>query len=148
MQEQDALDFYERVTQGTTQKKIISLEHRSGATLEGVEVHPVDKRTLASVISRLPEEMFDAVEEADTAAEAEENMEEEANLSLSAVTEDTVDAFEDLCLNSLNHPDMPKPHMESVIRNLNFEMLFNLGTEVIDMSAESDGAVMDFHEQR
>jgi hypothetical protein len=75
-------------------------------------------------------------------------MEEEANLSLSAVTEDTVDAFEDLCLNSLNHPDMPKPHMESVIRNLNFEMLFNLGTEVIDMSAESDGAVMDFHEQR
>lgn len=147
MQQETAIDFYERVTQGTKQKKTISLEHQSGSTLEGVEMHPVDKRMLASVIQRLPDEMFDAVDEAEDADEAEEAVEENENLSMAAVTEDTVEAFEDLCKSSLSHPDLAPPQMNDIVDNLNFEMLFRLGTEIIDMSVEADGAVQDFHEQ-
>ncbi|AGM11349.1 hypothetical protein M199_gp019 [Halogranum tailed virus 1] len=147
MNQDTAIDFYERVTQGTKQKKTISLEHESGATLEGVEMHPVDKRMLASVIQRLPDEMFDAVDEAEDADAAEDAIDESEELSMAAVTEDTVEAFEDLCKASLSHPDLAPPQMNDIVDNLNFEMLFRVGTEVIDMSVESDGAVKDFHEQ-
>jgi len=147
MQEENAIDFYKRVTQGTDQKKIITLEDASGAALPNVEMSPVDKKQLASVIQRLPDEMFDAVDEADSAEDAEDAIEESENLSMNAVTKETVDAFEDLCKDSLRHPDLAPPQMDAVVNNLNFEMLFSIGTEIIDMSAESDGAVQDFHVQ-
>ena len=147
MQQEDAIDFYKRVTQGTKQKKIITLEDQSGASLPNVEMHPVDKKTLASVIQKLPDAMFDAVDEADDAEEAEETIENSESLSMNAVTEETVEAFENLCKQSLQHPDLAQPQMKGIINNLNFEMLFSIGTEIIDMSAESDGAVQDFHVQ-
>ncbi len=147
MQQEEAIDFYKRVTQGTKQKKIITLEDQSGASLPNVEMHTVDKKTLASVIQKLPDAMFDAVDEADNAEEAEETIENSESLSMNAVTEDTVDAFENLCKESLQHPDLAPPQMKGIINNLNFEMLFSIGTEIIDMSAESDGAVQDFHVQ-
>lgn len=147
MQQEEAIDFYKRVTQGTKQKKIITLEDQSGASLPNVEMHAVDKKTLASVIQKLPDAMFDAVDEADNAEEAEETIENSESLSMNAVTEDTVDAFENLCKESLQHPDLAPPQMKGIINNLNFEMLFSIGTEIIDMSAESDGAVQDFHVQ-
>jgi len=147
MQEEKAFDFYERVTQGIEETKIITLEESSGAALPNVEMSPVNKRQLASVIQRLPEEMFDAVDEADSAEDAEDRIEESENLSMNAVTKETVDAFEDLCKDSLSHPDLAPPQMNIIVDNLNFEMLFSIGTEIIDMSAESDGSVQDFHVQ-
>lgn len=144
MQAEDAMDFYNRVVKGTKQHKTITLEHESGSALEGVEVHPVDKRTLAAVIERLPESLFEAVEDADGDADvAEDEMEGD----LSAVTEETVAAFEELCLKSLEHPDLAPTNMEEIIAELNFEVLFELGTEIIDMSIEETGDVRDFHEQ-
>lgn len=148
MQEEQAIDFYKRVTQGKKHSKTISLEHSSGSTLDDVEMHPVSKRELASVIERLPEAMFEAVEEAEgDVEEAEENIEQEANMTMGAVTESTVDAFEDLCKSSIRHPDLAPPQMHDIVDNLNFEVLFELGTEIIDMSVESDGSVKDFHAQ-
>ena len=62
MQEENALDFYDRIVSGKDAYQTISLEHSSGAVLDGVEMHPVDKKTLAGVIERLPEELFESVE--------------------------------------------------------------------------------------
>jgi hypothetical protein len=144
MQETEAMNFYQRIVEGTKQHKSITLEHGEGHALPDVEMHPIDKKTLASVIERLPQEMFDAVDEADgDAEEAEENMDGD----IGAVTEDTVSAFEDLLSESLNHSELTKTQMRQIIHNLNFEILFELGTEVINISIEQTGDIQAFHEQ-
>lgn len=144
MQETDAMDFYQRIVEGTDRARTIQLEHQDGYTLTGVEMHAIDKQTLAGVIERLPEEMFEAVEEADGDAE---QAQEEMDGDLSAVTEETVNAFEDLLVSSLHHPDLTSSQTRHVIQALNFELLFELGTEVIDMSIEQTGEIQAFHEQ-
>ena len=144
MQAEDAMDFYNRVVKGTKEYKTITLEHKSGSSLEGVEMHPVDKRTLAAVIERLPESLFEAVEDAEGDAEAAE---EEMDGDLSGVTEETVAAFEEVCIQSIEHPDLAPTNMKEIISELNFEVLFELGTEIIDLSIEQTGDVKDFHEQ-
>lgn len=144
MQETDAMDFYKRIVEGTKASKSIDLEHSEGYTLTDVQMSPIDKKTLAGVIERLPDEMFEAVEGADGDAEqAEENMEGD----MSAVTEDTVDAFEDLLSDSLDHPDLTTSQVDQLVTALSFEVLFELGTEVIDMSVEQTGDIRAFHEQ-
>lgn len=146
MQEEKALDFYERITGGKDNYETISLEHDSGATLSGVQMHPVDKKTLAGVIEQLPEELFEAVEDAPDPDEAEEEFEEGGG-NLAAVTESTVDAFEELCIESLTHDELTATQLRHIVSELNFETLFRLGTEIINMSVESTGAVRDFQKQ-
>ena len=144
MQETEAMDFYQRIVEGKKSGTEISLQIESGHTLTDVVMSPIDKKTLAGVIERLPEEMFEAVDEAEgDAEEAQESMEGD----LSAVTEDTVEAFEDLLKKSLSHPKLTNSQMADIINALNFEMLFELGTKVIDMSVEQTGEIQDFHEQ-
>lgn len=147
MKEEDALEFFERVTGGTDRYETIDLEHQSGATLSGVEMHPVDKGVLADTMSALPDEMFDAVEEADDANEAEETIEEDTELTMNAISRDVVEAFENIVGESLRHPDLAPPQMRSVAEELSFEMLFNLGVQIMEMSMERDGAIQDFHER-
>lgn len=146
MQEENALEFYERITAGKDRYETITLEHDSGATLTGVQMHPVDKRTLAGVIERLPEELFEAVEDAPDPDTAEEEFEEGGG-NLGAVTEGTVEAFEDLCKESLKHDELTATQLNHIVSELNFETLFELGTEIINMSVESTGAVRDFQKQ-
>lgn len=143
---EDALDFYERLTQGTERYKTITLEHTSGAQLGGVKMYAIDKQKLAGVIEQLPKEMFESVEGAENAEQAEEELEERGG-QLSAVTEDTVEAFEELAAESLSHPDLTNPQMVKIAEALNFETLFELGTEIINMSVESTGDIRAFHEQ-
>lgn len=144
MKEEEALEFFDRVTGGKDIHKKISLEHSSGATLSGVEIHPVGKTDLASAIQRMPDEMFESVEGAEDAEEAEERLEESGG-SMSAVNEETVQAFEDLVSESLNHPELTKPQMKHISEELNFETLFELGTEIINMSVEETGSIRSFH---
>ncbi len=146
MEETQALDFYERITQGTEQHKIISLEHKSGATLTNVELHPINKQSLASVIERLPSSMFEAVEGAEDADEAEDEY-EDAGGNLDAVTEETVDAFNDLIFESIDHGELTNPQLRHIVDELDFETLFELGTEVINMSVEDTGSIRGFQEQ-
>lgn len=146
MEEEEALDFYQRITQGKKQSRTISLEHSSGATLEGVEIHPVDKTTLAGIIEKLPDEMFEAVEGAEDADEAEEQLEERGG-SLNAVNENTVEAFEKLCKKSITHPELTTPQISHIVEELSFEVLFELGTEIINMSSEETGSIRAFHKQ-
>lgn len=148
MQESKANEFYDRIVNGKNYKEHITLEHSSNAALENVEMHPVDKQTLAYVIQKLPEEMFEAVEEADNPEEAEEMLEEdEGSLNLSAMSDDTVDAFETLVESSLSHDKLTPTQMNEIIESLDFAVLFELGGQIIDMSFAQSGAIKDFHEQ-
>lgn len=146
MNESTANDFYERIVEGTDYTKTITLDHGSGASLDGVEMHPVDKQVLADVIQSLPEEMFNAVEQADDPDEAEEMLEGEG-MSISSMNSDTVDAFERLVAESLRHPDLTSTQMEQIVDNLDFGLLFELGGEIIDMSFAEGGVIKDFREQ-
>jgi hypothetical protein len=147
MQENDAVAFYDRIVKGKDNSRSVSLEHSSGDELEGVNMSPVSKRVLASVIQRLPEEMFEAVEESEDADEAEEEL-EDRGMSTEAVTEQTVEAFEDLCKESLSHEQLTNTQMNQIIDELGFQVLFQLGAEIIEMSFDSSGEIKDFHEQQ
>lgn len=146
MEEEDALDFYQRITEGKKRFEKVTLSHKSGASQSGFEMHPVDKRELAGIIEKLPDEMFQAVDESEDPEEAEERIEEEGG-SLNAVNADTVEAFEDLCLESLRHPDYTSVQMKKIIKELSFEVLFEVGTEIINMSSESTGDIRGFQKQ-
>lgn len=147
MRETQANEFFERLTEGTDYTKTIELEHSSGAKLDGFELNPVNKQELASVIERLPDELFDAIDEAEDPDEAEEILEEEGtDVSMNALSEDTVDAFEDIVRKSLSHPEFTSVQINDVVEALDFPILFELGGQVIDISFSSQGAIKDFHE--
>jgi hypothetical protein len=147
MQETTAVDFYNRIVEGKEYEKKIQLSHGSGATLDGVELHPVDKGTLASVIQSLPEEMFDSMEGADSAEEAEEMLEEN-DISVDALSSQTVESFETLVQESLQHPELTPSQMDSIVEALDFGLLFELGGEIIDVSYAEGGAIKDFQKQQ
>lgn len=146
MQESQAIDFYERIVDGTDYTKTITLEHSSGATLEDVRVHPVNKQSLAKTIQSLPEDMFGAVQEADDPDEAEEMLDDN-DMSISSLGEETVDAFEDLVSESLSHPELTDTQMSQIVAELDFEVLFEVGGDIIDMSFAEGNAIKDFREQ-
>lgn len=146
MEQENAIEFYERVTGGTDNYKTVALEHSTGAELGGFEMYAIDKKALARTIQRLPDDMFEAVEGAEDAEDAEAQLEDEGG-DLSAVNEDTVEAFEDLCAESLDHPEYTSVQINNIVSELNFETLFQLGTEIINMSVEDTGSIRGFHEQ-
>lgn len=143
MQESTANEFYDLIVEGTDYKKTIELTHKTGKELSGVEVHPVDKKTLANVIQSLPDDMFSAVEEADDADEAEDMLDEQG-MSMGSMGPETVDAFEDLVKESLRHPELTNTQMGHIVDTLDFGMLFEIGGDVIDMSFSDGGAIKDF----
>ena len=141
MDQSNAMDFYEKIVQGKKRHKTFDLEHHQGYILEDVEMHPVDKGTLAGVIESLPDSMFEAVEEADgDPDQAEENVDGD----LSDINEETVDAFERLARESLQHEALTSSQMDDVVDALSFELVFALGTEIINLSVEESGEIRDF----
>jgi len=146
MEENQALDFYDRITSGKERYETITLEHQSGAELENVRMYAISKQKLAGVIERLPSEMFEAVEGAEDGEEAEEDL-EQAGGNLDAVTEDTVNAFEDLIAESIDHQELTRTQLRNIAEELDFETLFELGTEIINMSVEDTGDIRGFREQ-
>lgn len=144
MQEVDAMDFYSRVTdENAGTEKQITLENADGAALE-VTLTVVDRKYLLDQITKLPDEMMEALSEADDPDEAEEEA-REANL-LTNVNGDTIEAFESICTASMEHEELTSHHFHDICEELDFEVLFPIGADVIEMSFENTGAVTDFHE--
>lgn len=146
MEQETAIDFYDRLVQGKEYTETITLEHKSGATLKDVRMKPVDKKILANVIEKLPEEIFDAVETAENPEEAEEMLDDDVS-SIGAMSSGTVEAFEDLCVASLSHEELTQTQMEQIIEELDFGVLFELGGQIIDISFADGAAIKDFREQ-
>ena len=143
--------FFDRIVEGKEYYETVTLTHKSGDSLEGVEIHQVDKQQLAATIERLPEEMFDAMDEAETPEEAEEMLAEgdsDGSGGIAAMNAETVAAFEELLSDSLRHENMTNTQMDQIIEALDFEMLFELGGRVMDISFENSGSIKDFQEQQ
>lgn len=145
MEENTPQEFYRQLTSGTKSYKEVDLEADGGYTLTNVKMHPVDKKTFAGVVERLPEAMFEAAEDMDADVDPEE-VDDQVD-DMSAVTEETVEAFEDLLVASLSHEKLTSGQMEDIVAALDFQTLFTLGAQVMDMSVEQTGAIRDFHER-
>jgi len=143
MTEVEAMEFYNRVTDTENDKKEYTLEHESGAELT-VTLEGVDRKFLLDEISRLPDAMLETLTEAEDEDEAQE-LAEEQNM-LSNVNGNTVLAFENICIESMEHPEFTTHNMEDIVGELSFESLFEIGSMVIEMSFEETGSIKDFHE--
>jgi hypothetical protein len=147
-EEVDPEEFYDRTIKGTDQFKIIDLERQDGALLTDVELHVVSKEDLAEAISSMPEELFEAVDadEEDIDPEEAEEMAREAGGS-TQVSPEMVEAFENLSVNSLHHDSYGTSQVRDIVDDFGFEMLFELGSEILTYSLENGGSVQTFHER-
>jgi len=141
MTQVDAMEFYKRVTESTNDISEYTLTHDSGAQMD-VELHVVNRKVLLDEINRLPEEMLQTLSEAEDEDEAQE-MAEERNM-LSNVNGDTILAFENICVESMAHEELTRHNFEEIVAELDFETLFEIGSEIIEMSFEETGSIKDF----
>lgn len=144
----DAKEFQQRMLGGSDEFKTIVLE-ADGLELEGVEMHVVGKGQLSRTVEALPDEILEAdtyeVDEDITAEEAEEIAAEEGSAK---VTESMYNAFEELCTESLKHKDLTNVQMGLIVEEFAFELVFELGSEILTYSLENSGAVTGFREQQ
>jgi hypothetical protein len=143
MTEVDGMEFYQRVTDDDHKFKEFTLVHQSNAELT-VKLQEVDRKKILDEINRLPEEMLQMLSEAEDEEEAEE-MAEEQNM-LSGVNGQTIMAFENICAMSMTHDDLTQHNMEDMVTELDFEVLFEMGARIIELSFAEQGSIKDFRE--
>lgn len=143
MTETDAMDFYNRVTSSESKKEEYVLTHESNAELT-VDLTVVNRKILLDEIARLPDEMLETLSEAEDEEEAQE-MAENQNM-LSGVNGDTIMAFENICIESMDHEELTVHNFEEIVTELSFEVLFEIGSKVIELSFEEQGSIKDFRE--
>jgi len=147
-EEIDAQEWYERTIKGSGASKDVQLGRKDGRELDGFEMHAVEKQDLAFAINAMPDELFEAVEdEENVSAEEAEEMAQEAQEGGANVNPEMVDAFEYLCQESLAHEKFSGVQMQKIIDQFGFEMLFEIGSEIMTYSLEEAGDVQDFHVQ-
>lgn len=140
-------EFHDRVIEGADSHRLITLSAQDGAELENVQMHPVPKHVLTQAIEAMPDSVFEAVEDQGediSPEEAEELAEQQGGAQ---VTEEMYWAFENLCKQSLLHEGLSETQMELVIGEFAFDIIFELGSEILTYSIEESGNVKDFREQ-
>lgn len=142
MEEVEAMDFYNRVVGGETKYREVTLQASDNATAE-FKLTAVNRKDLLNELSRLPPEMMETIDDAEDADEAEEQVKESGMLQ--SLNGDTIEAFENIVAYSLEHDDLTSHHIQQLVQELDFEVLFSLGAEVIELSLENSGRVKDFH---
>lgn len=141
----EPMRFYNDVMDSETEVRERVIENDTGARIK-VELHEVDRKKLLDQINKLPDEMLQTLSEADDEDEAEE-MAEEQNM-LSSVDGSTIAAFENICALSMDDPNgkLTPHHFEDLVTKLDFDVLFNMGAEVIEISLGDTGKIKHFHE--
>lgn len=149
MNEGDALDFYEEVVGGEDgphtarkKRKTFVLEASNGRELQ-IDLVPVDRKFVIDQLSKLPEELLEMFSEADDPEDIDED--QAANV-LGGLNGDAIEAFENLCAEGMEHPELTQHHFESMVTQLDLEVLFEMGARVIELSLEDNGNITGFRE--
>lgn len=140
------MEFYDRVVDdgGSDEPdRTVTLEHETGAALE-VYLDGLDRKDVIDQIKHLPDSMLETMSGAEDPEEAEKRAREQ-NL-LTDVDGDTIEAFEQLCTQGIEHPELTSQNIELMVSEFDFEVLFSLGAQIIELSFEESGSVTDFHE--
>jgi len=146
MEETSAQDFFNTVTDGDKKSKVIQLRHKNGSVLSDVHMTVVSKKMLADTLNSMPDEVFEAAQDEDMDAEDVEEM--DSTGAGNAVSGELVAVFERLCHDSLKHDGLSSTQWEMIIGEFDFQTLFDLGSDIIDLSIEQTGSVKDFQEQK
>ena len=151
MDEGDALDFYKDVCGDPEQSDHIVekgepyvIEARNGRELE-LELTQLDRKVVIDKLNELPDELLELFDEADDAEEAQE--EASATDALAGLSGDAIGAFESLCADSMEHGTLTSHHFEGLAEELSLEILFEMGSIIIEMSLEDDGKISGFRER-
>jgi hypothetical protein len=146
--EAEAMSFFEDVmgqddgVPSNTRERV--LESASGRQLV-VELRSIDRKEVLDELNSLPDEMLGALAEADDPEEAEERAREGGMLS--GVNGETVGAFERICSKGIDHPELTSHQWQAMVEEFSLEVLFPLGSEIMELSLDEDDGVVDFHER-
>lgn len=146
MKEIDPVDFYEKVVDdenGASAENERVLELASGEALT-VQVQAVERDWLFDQLDRLPDEIMEVLAGADDVDEAERQAMEEDMLS--NVDGETVRTFETICLSGLHHPQLTDDHWKPMVKELDLQVLFPIGAEIMELTLGEGGSITDFHE--
>ena len=151
MEEGDALDFYEDVVGNEEQSDHVVdkgeeyvLEAKNNRELT-VELVPLDRKFVIDKLNKLPDELLEVLDEADDADEATE--EASASDALGGLSGAAIEAFEELCAESMEHGELTQHHFDKMATELGLEILFDIGARVIEMSLEDDGRIEGFRKR-
>lgn len=149
MNEGDALDFYEDVVEdgdatGPDKSVEYVLEAANGRELT-IELTEVDRKFVIDKLNALPDEMLEMFSEVDDPEEAQERAQEQN--ALTGLSGDAVGAFEAICAKSMEHAELTQHHFDDMVQELSLEVVFEMGSEVIEMSLDDDGAITGFRER-
>jgi hypothetical protein len=149
MPEVDALDFYDEVVGNDT-------PHAQGGSVEytlsassghefTLELQELDRKVVIDKLSELPDEMIDMFDGAETAEEAQQRAENQN--ALTGLSGDAIRAFEEICALSMTHEQLTEHHLKDMAEELELETLFEMGSEIIEISLENDGRIEGFRKQ-
>lgn len=142
MEEVEAMDFYNRVVGSERETSEYTLTHESGAS-HTFQVEAVNRKDLLNEISNLPNEMLETISEAEDEEEATEEADDMGLLT--GLNGDTITTFENICVLGLSDEELFDDDIRGIVEQMDFDVLFELGAEIIDMSFEETGSVTDFH---
>lgn len=143
----DALQFYEDVVgsddpHATQIQKEFALQATSGRELT-VGLIRVDRKFVIDQLGSLPDEMLEMFAEAD---DPEALDEEEATDAMGGLSGDAIAAFEELCQAGMEHPELTDTQFENMVGELDLEVLFEIGAQIIEISLEDGGKITGFRE--
>lgn len=137
----DPMEFYQEVTGSSKNSEDYVIGHESNAEME-VTLTEVDRKKVLDELTRLPDEMLETLSEAEDEEQAQELAEEEGMIS--GVTGDTILAFENICTMGLENDKLTSDHFDDIVKELDFEVLFEMGSIIVDMSIGDTGSIKDF----
>jgi len=144
MDESEALSFFDEMvndSQRTTRETYI-LEAESGHELE-LHVKQLDRAYVIDKLNELPDEMLEQMQDVDDP----ENISEEEALQATggmSISGSAIKAFEELCAEGMDHPELTTHQFQEIARELSLEILFEIGSIIIELSLEEDGRITGF----
>lgn len=145
MNEGDAFTFYEEVVGGeddVDQDRIeYVLEANNGRELD-LYLTKLDRKFVIDKLNELPDELLELFAEVDDPEEAQERADEQN--ALAGLSGDAIGAFESLCAESMEHGELTQHHFDDLVSELSLEVLFEMGSEIIELSLEGNGKITGF----
>lgn len=147
MDEGDALTFFEDVVGGENHSSMSRKEFvLTAANNRELTVYltQLDRKFVIDQLNKLPDELLEMFAEVE---DPEEIDEDEATSALSGLSGSAIEAFEELCAESMDHEELTQHHFEALVTELDLEVLFEMGARIIEMSLEDGGKITGFRER-
>ena len=145
MDETEAVEFFDEMvndSQGTAREEYV-LESESGRELS-IHITQLDRAYVIDKLSELPDEMLQQMEDVDNPEDLNEEDAMEATSGMGGISGDAIRAFEELCAEGMDHPDLDSIQFKSIANELSLEVLFEIGSIIIELSLEEDGRITGF----